>query len=350
REVELKRVNLKFPFNLEILDLEIKDLANIKYLYLSPSLLGFLSGRPAFNEIRLERAEINFSRGSPSIEEKKESNVETEITFNLKRPPLEAIFKRIEFKNLDINFVDYNVDPKGFKLILKDLFLSIENLVLFPVSIITNFSLKGKIPWATDISGGEIEFVGWVNFYKKDIQAHLEINNIDGVYFWPYYRRWIDIEKARIQKACLNFKSDIMGLNNDLIANCKLELSEIVFKPKPQEEPEDKAYQIAKNILEILRTIDEDKVSLNFTIHTQMDKFKFNFENIRIAFENKISEGIKSKKIDSQSLLVLPTDFLKSAIKGTTEVTKIFIESTLEVGKTIKDVLIGPFKKDKEQQ
>jgi hypothetical protein len=341
-------LKLKFPFDLEIKKLEIEGIAKIDYAYLSPSILGFLFGNPGFNNIKIKGLEIDVVKRTVS---KKEDKPTSDLHFILvpKRPPISFIFRMITVKDAKLNFIDYDVDPKGLKIIFKDIEFNIENLLFVPVSIITNFNLKGRIHWSENKEEGEVKLNGWVNLYKKDLQAYLEINNIDGVYLYPYYQRWVDLEKARIEKAILNFKMQAQALNNDLVANCALELSEIAFKPKGENEPEEKAYQIARGVLGLLKAIDKDKISLNFTIHTKMDKFEFSLENIRLAFEDKVSQGIKTKKIKSNDLLSLPADFLKNAIKGTTDITKVFIESTVEIGKTITDIFIGPFKKDNDK-
>jgi len=341
-------LKLKFPFNLEIKKIEIEGNAKIDYVYLSPSFLGFLSGNPGFNDIKIKGLELDIVKKETSKIGSNGSSV-PKVVLTPKRPPINFIFKNINIEDANINFFDYDVDPQGIKITFKDISLHIENLLFVPVSIITNFNLKGRIPWSEDKKDGKVELNGWVNLYKKDLQAYLEINNIDGIYLYPYYQRWVDLEKARIEKAILNFKMQAQALNNDLVANCALELSEIAFKPKGENEPEEKAYQIARGVLGLLKAIDKDKISLNFTIHTKMDKFEFSLENIRLAFEDKLSQGIKTKKIKSNDLLSLPADFLKNAIKGTTDITKVFIESTVEIGKTITDIFSGPFKKDNDK-
>jgi hypothetical protein len=348
RNVSLGELKLKFPFNLEIKKLEIEGSVKIDYAYLSINFWSFLLGKPTFNDIKIKGLELCLVKKSPPENKGKPSSSQ-KIVFAPKRPAVNFIFKNINIEEATINFFDYDITPEGLKITMKDAHLNLENLFFIPISTITNFNLEGKIPWSEDKKEAEVKLNGWVNLYKKDLQANLEINNIDGIYLYPYYRQWVDLEKSRINKATLNFKSDMRALNNDLIANCTLELSEITFKPKPENEPEEKAYQIAKGVLGLLKAIDKDKISLNFTIHTKMDKFEFGLEDIRLAFEDKISQGIKTKKINSTDLLNLPTDFLKNVIKGSTEITKVFIESTVEIGKTITDIFTGPFKKNNDK-
>ena len=63
------------------------------------------------------------------------------------------------------------------------------------------------------------------------MQAALKIKDIDAIYLYPYYSMWVDLEKARIEKAKLNFSADINGLNNNVNVECHLELTDMVRKP-----------------------------------------------------------------------------------------------------------------------
>jgi len=347
--VQILDLKIKFPFDLEIKNLEIEGTAKVDYVYLSPSILSFLLQKPGFNEIKIKGLELYVVKKTIVSDESKQSPTAGRLVLTPKRPPLRFIFKKINIENASISFVDYDIEPKGLKIIAKDINFNIENLLFIPIPTITNFNLKGRIPWADNKREAEIKLDGWANFYKKDLQAYLEINNIDGISLYPYYRQWVDLEKSRIEKATLNFKTEARAVNNDLVANCALELSEITFKSNSENEPEEKAYHIAKGVLGILKAMDKDKISLNFTIHTRLDKFEFSLENIRLAFEDKLNQGIKTKKISSADFFTLPSDFLKSTIKGTSDLTKVFVESTLEIGKTLTDIFIGPFKKDKNK-
>ncbi len=178
----------------------------------------------------------------------------------------------------------------------------------------------------------------------------MEVKDIDGIYLYPYYSRWVDLQASRIREAKLQFRSDITGLNNDVEAKCHLELTDIVFRSREEAEEEDRAYKIATAVLDILRALDQGKISLNFTIRTKMDNPQFGFDNIRMAFEDKLAKGAQSDKVDPQDLMMLPANLLKGAIRGTTDITRTLIESTVEVGKTLKNAVIDPFKNNKKKE
>ena len=165
------------------------------------------------------------------------------------------------------------------------------------------------------------------------MRASVNVKNIDGIYLYPYYANWVDLEKSRIQQAKLNFSSEITGRNNDIAADCHLELTDIVFRPKEEQEQEEKAHKIATVVLDLFKALD-GKITLDFTVKTKMDRPMFGFENIRMAVEEKIAKSYKKEKLGT--ILSFPTKLIESAVKGTTDITKAMIEGTLSVGKEIR--------------
>ena len=111
--------------------------------------------------------------------------------------------------------------------------------------------------------------------------ASLKIENIDAIAFYPYYSTWVDLEKARIEKAKLNFSSKIRGKDNDISAQCHLELTDIVRKVRPPEEAQQKAERLTDAVLDMFKAMNQGKVVLDFTLHTKMDHPQFGFENIK---------------------------------------------------------------------
>jgi hypothetical protein len=155
----------------------------------------------------------------------------------------------------------------------------------------TNFSIKGSIPWREGQQNGSVSLEGWLNYSKKDIQAQLMIKDIDGIYLQPYYSNWVNLEKARIEKANLNFTSDISGLNNKVKIACHLELADIVRKPAEQPKEEVKPPKPVNKEEEFFSTINQGKIVLDFNFRTKMDNPEFGFDNIKMDFQNKAPEA-----------------------------------------------------------
>jgi hypothetical protein len=163
----------------------------------------------------------------------------------------------------------------------------------------------------------------------------------------------VDLEKARIEKATLNFISTIHGLNNNVTADCHLELADIVRKPRsPEDSPErEKAEQIADAVLDLFRAMNQGKIVLDFIIRTKMDRPEFGFKSVKSAFEEKLALASKANgSFQPQDLLMLPGKLLEGAVKGATDFSKAVIEGTFAVGNQLKKSVEDTFKKEPKKE
>jgi hypothetical protein len=339
------------PLNLQLNNLDIPSVVKMDSLYISPSLLGLLSGNIVFNEIKLIRPMFTYERSpqeqlSDTESAKSKALISEESAKGTQQ--LRLIFKRLTIKDGKVNFIDRTVSEQGIKIAIESIFFNLKNLYMLPRSVITNFDLKAKIPWPQGGEVGKIEAQGWLNLFKKDIQAKLKITDIDGIYLFPYYSNWVDLEKARIEKAKLNFSSDIRGADNDITAQCHLELTDIVRRSRAPEETETKAAKITDAVLDIFRALNQGKIVLDFNIKTKMDTPAFGFGDIKSAFEDKLTQGKKSNIFDPQYVLAIPAKLLEGLVKGATDVSKAVVDGTFAVGDEIKKRAEEAFKKEKE--
>lgn len=342
-KVTIGYFNIAPPLTIEIKAINIEGLANIGSLSISPSILGLLTGSLAFNEIQAIKPEFTFEQtpyasGSTQSSQSAPKSSAASMRLNF-------VFKRIIVKDGALNFIDRTISESGIKLVIKDINFKLTNLYVLPRSVITNFELKGRVPWGSGQEQGKIEAEGWLNLFKKDMQATLNIIDIDGIYLYPYYANWVNLEKARIEKARLNFTSNIHGLNNNVTADCHLELTDIVRKPRSPEEPQEKAERITDAVLDIFRSLNQGKIVLDFTIKTKMDRPEFGFGNIKMAFENKLVQGRKASGFQVEGVLKLPTNLLQSTVKSATDLTKTVIDGVASVGKELKKALEDAFSK-----
>jgi len=250
-----------------------------------------------------------------------------------------------------VNFTDRSVADKTIKVTVKDVNIEIENLKL-PVrgSDITYFELTGRIPWQNKGEEGKIWFQGWINFFKKDMRAELKVEDIDGICLYPYYSNWVDLEKSRIQKANLNFFSEIIGLNNDVTADCHLELTRVEFKPRPEDQPQEKAQRIATAVIDIFKAINEGKIVLDFKFKTKMDSPEFGLKKIiKTAVEDKISQARKSEPFNPEQILKMPAKIIGDTISTATDLTKSVINGTMSVGRELKKAVEASFSKEESK-
>lgn len=357
RKVTISYFNILPLFDLEIDNLNIEGLMKADIVFLSPSILFALTGNTAFNSLRIIRPVINWEFSSYEPDETiieaapaKGTSADVIVSSSAEFPevqknqPLHFIVKQLNISNGKINLFDKTPQPDGIKIRLQNVNLNLTNLYLFPISAITQFDLKGRIPWKTGKEEGKIRAHGWMNLQKKDMDAVLEIKDIDGIYLYPYYSQWIDLEKARIQSANLKFTSKIRGINNNLVADCHLELTDIVRKPLGPDETEKTASKIADAVLDMFKSLDQGRVALDFSVKTKMDKPRFGLGTIKTAVENKLS---KAQKEDGavKSVLKFPGRLLEGTVEGATDVSKAVLEGTFAIGNEFRKAIKDSFKK-----
>lgn len=342
---------IAFPLNLEIKNLNVEGLANVSSVYISPSIIYLLAGKIALNRVVIENPDLTFEGkvpGAADIIAAPLAEVDKEEEKVEKTVPLRLIVKKLILKNGRIQFTDHGVSKEGLKFTVKDINLNLSNLYMFPVSVITNFELSGRIPWRKGEEEGKIDANGWINLYKKDIQAVLKVRDIDGIYFYPYYSNWVDLEGAHIEKAKLYFLSNVQGLNNNVTVDCHLELADIVRKPHNGSEGKEKAERITDAVLDYFKALDQGKITLDFIFKTKMDRPEFSFSNIKMAFEDKLAVA-RGKGFKPQDVLLLPTKLLEGSVKGATELSKAVIDGTFAVGNELKKAVEEVFRKEPQK-
>ncbi len=364
KKITIGSVILIPPLNLKISKIDIEGVLSADSVYVSPSIPWLLQGKIIFNSLRLNRPYVYYELRPVKKEEAPLSDTavksalnasetvltkqslpvsENQLTLQL---PVPMIFKNIRIKGGKVDLVDYNVNKEGLKIAIADIDLSVTNLYLMPVSAVANFDLKANIPWKDGSDVGKISLNGWINLFKKDMQADLKISDIDGVYLYPYYTGWVNLEKARIGKAKLNFNSDIHGLNNEITSTCHLELAEMERVPRQEGEDASRAEKITNVVLDMFLALNQGKIVLDFTIKTKMDYPKFGFSNIKMALENKIAEGRKGSGTIAGNVITFPGKVIEGTVKEASDVTKSVIGSVFGIGQEFRKSVEDSFRKE----
>jgi len=354
REVTVRSLKVNSPFNIIVKKIEAKDLFKIEKAFIVGGAIDIFRKDFILFKLRLDGLEVNLATPRKAVAATPAESTPPAVAVTpVSAPSIRFPFSQLYIKQLIINngvfnFTDTNSGEKGVKITVKDLNINVEN-INFPIrsSNIINFSLKGRMPWQEGAQEGKIEAEGWLNLFKKDMLATLKIVDIDAIYLYPYYSNWVDLEKARIEKAKLQFSANLQSLNNDLSGECNLELTDIVFTPRPPEQEQEKAERIAVAVLGKLSEMDQGKYVLTFPIKTKMDRPEFNFDLIRNAFEQKITQGKNQGGINASAgqVLKLPVTLLEGTFKGATDITKSVIVGTINAGKELANAVFNPFKK-----
>jgi len=371
REATIGHCDVSFPLNLVVRDINIPDLVMVEKVIISPSILRMAFGGLALNKIQIIRPRVTIDKKQlPSESQAKEQAIEavaaevfggaeagdqedskesgaTNFPAEAKTRTPNLIIKHLILENGELDFIDQDVGDQGINIEIKDINFELTDLYLPATrSAVTNFKLTGNMPWRIEQGqeAGTIQAEGWFNMGKKDIAAEININDMDGIYLYPYYSNWVDLEKARIQEATLNFDSSIRGINNNLVADCHLELANIVFKPREPKESKEKAEKIASTVIDIFKTMNQGKIVLDFTIKTKMDRPEFGFGDIRMAFEEKLNEGAASR-VGAEDILMFPARLWEGAVRTTVDISKTVIKGTSNVSNQVGDFVAGAYKK-----
>jgi len=358
KKVSINSIILRPPFALEVKGLNIEGVAKVERIFIAPSIPYLAIGRLAFNKVEVIKPEITYERpvvqtairdNKPVVIEDARPVISAPPATLVAEPakiPVRVIFKQVIVKSGKLNFVDHTAaGPGGLRVTVKDINLKLVNFYTFASKAVMRFSLEGKIPWQGDNPDGKIAFKGWIDYHKKNMQANLNIENIDGVALHPYYSTWVDLEKARIEKAKLNFKANIEGANNNVTAACRLELVDIVRKPRAPEEPQEKAERITDAVLDMFKSMNQGKVVLDFTLRTKMSRPEFGFSNIKSAFEDKLMDARRERGFKFDDAIMLPGKLLSNGYKSGKNLFNAVMDGIFALGNEAKKVLEIPEEK-----
>jgi len=347
KKVKIGYFGMHYPYNIEIRGIEIEGFLKADNISVSPGILGIVSGNLVLNSIKIIKPELTYERITAAVIglEGSASNQNHEAG-QPKIKPLRVIFKHILIKDGKINFVDHTVGPQGLTIFAENVNFKLDNVYRFPYSFLTNFELKGAIPWGND-NKGSAEAAGWFDFGSRNMQVDIAIKGIDGVYLAPYYSQWFDLGKARIEKATLGFTANLQGVKNNLTATCHLELNDIMRKSLKPDEAEGQDSRLTSAALGVFKATDQGKVALDFTLRTKMDRPEFGFGTMIMAFDDKVKQVRKDNISGLMSIVMLPSNILQGVVKGTADLSKAVIDGAFSVGKEVKDSVVGPFKKEK---
>ncbi|MFA5363078.1 MAG: DUF748 domain-containing protein [Candidatus Omnitrophota bacterium] len=388
QNVTIESVKATFPFNLTVRKLEIGGFAKVDEILAAGGAVDIFRKNFSISDLHLKGLTLNLESVNNSQKadivpaatqvvpqgDPKQFPSTAEITIdsnNVKQlpeitlpsvtdtisPPKQKslvinhiLLEHLTVSDSTVNFIDRNISEKGIKFTLTDVSFNLQNLMYPPKNpVITSFEITGKIPWGEGKESGTLQVRGWANLFKKDIQAKVKIDDIDGLVFYPYYARWVNLENARIQKAKLAFNSDIQGLNNEVTADCHLELKEIVFKPRLPEEEAGRAEKIAQLVIGFFKSVSDGKIVIDFSFKTKMDCPQIGFGDLQIAFEDKIQQVRREEGLGPEGVLKLPGKIIEGTVKGATGFSKALIDGTFTVGNEFKKAIEDSFRKGRPE-
>ena len=354
RKVTVGSFFATFPTNIHARNIEIEGLGKVDQIYAAGGFYNVFTKGFGFAMVGIYHPSLVMARGA---DQSFTEIIAPVVRLFVRRGPLGAGSSITPFTSCyighlvindgNITYTDTVSAQKSIVIRLEDLSVNIDNMNFCALdSRVTNFMVKARIPWREGSENGTLTCNGWYDWFKKDMQASLKVENIDAVYLYPYYAKWLDPEKARIERARMQLTSDISGLNNDINAQCRLELTDIVFTPRAPEDENRREEKIAGTVLGMFKEQgqgDQGKVVLSFPIKTHMDDPKFGFGTIKSAVESKIHTEMAKNRPGIVDVVFFPAKIVEGGIRTTTDMTKAVIGGVFSIGWE----LLTPFKSQK---
>jgi hypothetical protein len=265
-DVRLGSLRLGFPFSLKLSGLELGELAQVKEVSLSPSILGLLAGKIVLSALTLSEPVVTLVQspeGRLNLPELKQRG---------KRPPL--LIAGLVVKNGTLEFIDQKIDRQGWRVLLERINFKVSKLALPPTSLFTRFRLSADILDPHSQKLGSASASGWIDFGPKDMDGNFQLKDLQITYFFPYYGNFLS--RKNLLSAKLNFNADLKAKNDDLKISCHLELADFVYGPEEEPKTEkDKFLALMPDALDLFRDTT-GRVKMDFTIPTTLSNPRIN--------------------------------------------------------------------------
>ena len=267
-KASLSKISLSLPFTITLEKLEIGDLASIKKISLSPNLVALLFGKIVIHGLNIVDPVIN-------LELSKEGKLNLP-SFEQKGKGPAIYLTSLNLRDGKIIFTDKQVTPKGFQMVVNKLNIKVAKVALPITSLATNFSVSAQLLSHQAEAFGKITFSGWLDYLAKDLDAELEVKDLDVTKFSAYYGNFISNRK--LSSARLDLSSSFKAQHNALEVITRFNLSNLVYEAQTQEQQLE--LDLMKNALDLF-TDSKGNLHLEFKIDTLLDNPALSQEKIK---------------------------------------------------------------------
>jgi hypothetical protein len=351
RDISIGSMRVYFPYRILMSDISIDNIAVMESVEVIPQIASFVTGKAVFESIKIIKPVINYERGTRIRLDKEGEEPQARIVTGaaIQMPTatpryfFPLVIKHLFIQDGIVHFSDYSVKKEGLLLSLKDLSLSIGNIYSYTYNVSSDFSVKGNVPWEEGQKLGRIYGEGSINFFKKEIQAYLRIEDINARSLQPYYADALEeevLEKARIGKVIAKFSWEVSGFNNVVTNRFRLELTD-VERPPAGEGPPEREERIADVILDTYKL-----QAVEFSNTTSFDAFTFFvLGDVKSAVEEKL-HGMRGPS-RAQQALKAPGKVVGGVLSGVGEVSNAVVSGTISIGREIFRGVFGSFRREK---
>ena len=259
-KVKLDKISLSLPCTIALEKLEIENLAQIKRISFSPNLIALLFGKVVIHGLTITEPVVYLERSAngklnlPVIEKKPAAKTPEVYPTSLK------------IQGARIIFTDKKVNAVEYRMMVDKLNINISKVSLPITSLATNFSLNCQLANQAGEVFGEVDFSGWLDYLARDMDATLQIKDMEVTNFSAYYGNFISNKK--LLSAKLDLTSAFKAKGNALNIKTDFNLSKLVYD---ENQPQEVNLDLAKNALDFF-TDSRGNLRLEFDIDTRLDK------------------------------------------------------------------------------
>ncbi len=326
--VTLGSYKVNFPLQVTLEQLKLGTFADIGKLTIAPNVTGFLAGKVILDKVTLENPVI-------TVEKSSGDTLNLPVFDQNGPPPPPVYLLSLSLKNGKVVYVDKKIDPNGYKITVDKLNVEVAK-VAFPItSLKTDLDLSCVMLDPAGKEGGAISAKGWVDFGSKDMDATLDIADLEVTTLAPYLGTLLSQRKLVSAKGSINTK--FSAVKDALTLANKVKFSHIVYKQDEAAASEEGLFSFAA-VAKSLDTFADKNGEINFAFNlkTRLSDPKFTKKEIRKA----IFEAVTVNLLGST-----PEEALQN-LPQTIERIKENKETFKEIGNTFKDM----FKKQKEEE
>jgi hypothetical protein len=309
-KAQISSLRVSFPPALVVDGFAIQDSIKIDRLIVSPSLLALIRGDIILNTLIIEKPVLQvtrnsddsfdfckgiFNKGAIAAEPQRKPGETAPADSKKKtKKPRKFYLSRLKIKDANIEFTDNGIaGAEPFKMRFANVNLDVFHPFLFNFFRM-QFKGQGDLLSDADDKIGKLAISGWADILAKDMNADVALSGARLTYLKPYYKKFL---KRDLSSGDIDVTALLISKNNDMTADCHLELNNIAFKEQETTAPEQDTTEPIDFTLFAVNSLlsSEGKVVFDFSVRTKMDRPRFEKIKIKGSFLQSAIQGTMSK-------------------------------------------------------
>ena len=309
--VKLESISLSLPLCVNLSGLEVGSLAKVKKLSVSINPLGFLAKKVVISNLSMLEPQIFLTQGA-------DGSMNLPVLKQGGNPP-PVYLTGIQIKNGRVIFTDKKVSSGITQIIIEKLRLNASKDMLPVTSLNVRFDFSADFTDTADNRLGNVSAEGWVDLGPKNMDAKIQVKDLEITQFAPYYGNFISNKK--ISSGKLNLTSMLKAKNNQLEIVNNFRLSGLVYAQQEQGGiGELSGLDMVKNALDLF-TDKSGNLDLEFTINTQLDKPALDPDKLKGMILKAAMKNLANQPPEELAEKVMDTvDKIKEFSKGLKEI------------------------------